>query len=108
MRDMSFLRRFEILLPSRLNDGAPIPRPFIGETLNELRARFGVVSLETQVIKGQWEYGGVVFRDEVIRIFVDAPRTPSALEFFAAYKETLKSRFQQIEMWITAFEIEQI
>lgn len=105
---MSFLRRFEILRPSRLNDGNAVPRPFIGETLKELRARFGAVSLETQVIKGPWEYGGVVFRDEVIRIFVDAPRTSSAREFFAADKETLKVRFQQIEMWITAFEIEQI
>jgi hypothetical protein len=105
---MSFLRRFEILLPTRFNDGTSIPRRIPGETAAELRERFGAASKETQLIHGEWEYGGVIFRDAVMRIFVDAPRTPASREFFAGYKETLKARFRQIEMWITAFEIEKI
>lgn len=103
---MSALRRYEILLPKRFNDGGAIPRRHFGETLSELRERFGAVSNETQTIRGQWEYGGVIFRDEVIRIFVDAPRSPDDRSFFVSFKERLKERFQQIEMWITAFDIE--
>lgn len=105
---MSFLRRFEILLPTRFNDGTRIPRRSFEETAEELRERFGALSKETQTIRGEWEYGGVIFRDEVMRIFVDAPRTPASREFFIGYKEGLKVRFRQIDMWITAFEIEMI
>ena len=102
---MSRLRRFEILLPKRFNDGTSVPDEVIGDTLSELRSRYGAVSLETQVIRGQWEYGGQIYRDEVIRVFVDAPRAPETQRFFVEFKEKLKARFQQIEMWITWFDI---
>lgn len=102
---MNILRRFEILLPRRTNEGAWIPKRLFVQTLRNLRERFGAVSNETQVIRGQWEYGGVIFRDEVMRVFVDVPRTSDAEEFFIEFKETLKTRFEQIEMWITWFDI---
>ena len=102
---MSSLRRYEILLPKLFNDGNAIPDEFFGDTLSELRSRFGAVSLETQIIRGQWEHGGQIYRDEVLRVFVDVPRTEDAHEFFIDFKETLKARFQQIEMWITWFDI---
>ena len=102
---MNELRRFEILLPRRFNDGSWIPKRLFVLTLRELRIPFGAVSNETQVIRGQWEYSGVIFRDEVMRGFVDAPRTSHAQDFFVEFKETLKARFQQIEMWITWFDI---
>jgi len=44
---MSKWRRYEILLPLRFNDGRPVPWTVIGETLTELRHRFGAVSWET-------------------------------------------------------------
>jgi len=41
---MSSSRRYEILLPLRFNDGQQVPWTLIGDTLVELRRRFGAVS----------------------------------------------------------------
>ncbi|MEA3208834.1 MAG: hypothetical protein QOE70_1891 [Chthoniobacter sp.] len=102
---MSALRRYEILLPRRFNDGTAVPEELLADTATELREQFGAMSWETQIIRGEWEHEGVIFRDELLRIVVDAPPTPEAQRFFVAFKESLKARFQQIEMWITWFDI---
>ena len=44
---MSEWRRYEILLPLRFNDGQPVPRNLIIETLLALEQRFGAVSWRT-------------------------------------------------------------
>jgi hypothetical protein len=41
-------RRFEFLLPLRFNDGQAVPDRAVGQTLEEIQARFGAVSWETQ------------------------------------------------------------
>src|SRR5439155_9663471 len=78
----STLRRFEILLPLRFNDGQPVPDELVGETLLELRQRFGAVSAETQVIRGHWQHQGEVFRDELVRVFVDVADSGENRAFF--------------------------
>jgi len=45
------------------------------------------------------------YEDTNIRIVVDVEDTPQNSEFFATLKETLKMRFQQIEIWIVSDEI---
>lgn len=66
-------RRFEILLPRRFNDGQSVPDELIADSLLELEERFGAVSSETQTIRGLWRYEDQLFRDELIRVFVDTP-----------------------------------
>jgi hypothetical protein len=99
-------RRFELLLPLKFNDGEPVPAEATGATVRELRERFGAVSAETQTIRGEWEHGGIVYRDELFRVCVDVPDTPENRAFFAAYKERLKSRFKQIDIWMTSHPID--
>jgi hypothetical protein len=101
-------RRFEILVPLRFNDGQPAPDELVGQTLQELRQRFGAVSSETQVIRGLWEHEGQVYRDDHVRVFVDTTDTPANREFFTSYKEQLKSRFRQLDIWMTTYPIEVI
>jgi hypothetical protein len=48
---MSALRRYEILLPLRFNDGELVADALISDTLIELENHFGAVSWETQVIR---------------------------------------------------------
>jgi hypothetical protein len=104
----STLRRFEILLPLRFNDGQPVLDELVGETLLEIRQRFGAVSAETQVIRGHWQHETEVYRDELVRVFVDVTDTAESREFFVAFKETLKTRFQQHDIWMTTYPIEVI
>jgi hypothetical protein len=70
--------------------------------------RFGSVSAETQVIRGQWRQQGQSYRDELVRIFVDVEDTSAHREFFIAFKEKLKGRFQQLDVWMTTYPIEVI
>jgi hypothetical protein len=104
----STLRRFEILLPLRFNDGQPVPDDLVGETLLELRQRFGSVSAETQVIRGHWQHQGEVYRDELVRVFVDVADTADSREFFVAFKEQLEARFRRLDIWMTTHLIEVI
>ena len=105
---MSKSRRYEFLLPTRFNDGQPVPESLIAQTLEELENRFGAVSWETQIIRGAWQDQGEEFRDELFRVFVDVNDRPENREFFRSYKEQLKSRFQQREIYMTSSAIDVI
>jgi hypothetical protein len=102
----SAFRRFEVLLPLRFNDGQPVPDELVADTLLELRQRFGAVSAETQVIRGHWQHEGQLFRDDLMRVFVDAPDAAESRQFFVELKERLKARFHQIDVWITSYPVE--
>jgi hypothetical protein len=72
----------------------------------EIRQRFNAVSAETQIIRGQWEYKGEIFRDEHMRLFVDVEDRQENREFFVKFKEQLKSRFKQIDIWVTSHPLD--
>jgi len=105
---MSTFRRYEILIPSQFNDGRPVPDALLGDTLLELRKEFTAVSCETQIIHGLWEHEDTVYRDRLVRVFVDVPDTAENRRFFVAFKERLKVRFEQLEIWLTTHPIEVI
>ena len=100
------VRRFEVLLPLRLNDGTPVPDDFVADTLIELEDRFGAVSCETQTIRGHWRYEGQPFRDDLIRVFVDVPDVPESRQFFVEFKERLKVASSRLDIWMTTYLIE--
>ena len=100
------LRRYELLLPLRFNDGQAVPDDIIVDALLELEARFGAVSSETQTIRGYWRHEDVSYRDDLIRVFVDAADEPESRQFFIEYKERLKERFRQLDIWMTTYLME--
>jgi len=102
----SSFRRFEILLPLQFNDGRLVPDELIVDTILELRERFGAVSCETQMIRGIWTQDAEIYRDELIRLFVDTPENPASKDFFIDLKERLKQSFGQLDIWMTTYPIE--
>lgn len=100
------LRRYELLLPLQFNDGQPVPDLLIADTLLELEHRFGALSSETQIIQGRWRNEGILYRDDLVRVFLDVPDSAENRDFFDQLKERLKTRFQQIDIWITTYLIE--
>lgn len=80
--------------------------PSFPQTILELEERFGAVSSETQIIQGRWRSEAGRFTDTLIRIYVDAEATDEVREFFLRLKENLKSRFAQLDIWITSYSIE--
>ena len=105
---MSESRRYEILVPLRFNDGSLVPEPLLASTFTELRAQFGAASWETQTLRGAWEHEGKVYHDNLARFFVDVPDRPEHREFFRRFKEVLKARFQQLDIWITSHPLDVI
>ena len=103
---MNGLRRYEILVPLMFNDGRPVPESLLAQTFSELREKFGAASWETQTLRGTWEQQGTIFEDSLTRFFVDVPDQPEHREFFKAFKETLKRRFNQLEIWITSHSLD--
>ena len=101
-------RRYEILLPRRFNDGSQVPDELLGATAIELEQRFGAVSCETQNIRGMWSSQGQSYRDDLVRVFVDVPDTSENREYFVAFKEQLKARFAQLDIWVTTHPLEVI
>ncbi|MCS6303798.1 MAG: hypothetical protein H8K07_09045 [Nitrospira sp.] len=100
------VRRFEVLLPLRFNDGTAVPDNAITDTLLELEQQFGAVSCDTQTIRGQWRHENQSYRDDLIRVYVDADDEPKNRQYFVECKERLKIRFQQIDIWMTTYLIE--
>ena len=100
------LRRFEILLPLRFNDGQAVPDDLIAGLLLQLEQQFGAVSSETQTIHGLWHHEGQPYRDELVRVFVDAADLPETRLFFLQFKEMLKRELKQIDIWMTTYPIE--
>lgn len=71
-------RRFEILLPLRLNDGSAVPPELLADTFIQFVG--------------------------ILLAFVQ----PRAADFFTQFKETLKDRFQQIDLWIVFYPIQRL
>lgn len=100
--------RYEILLPLFHNDGSQIKREKFLQTDEELVDRFGAISTDTVVVRGQWLYQSTRYHDQLIRVRVDVEDTAENRQAMKEIKETLKARFDQLEIWITAHRIEVI
>lgn len=105
---MSALRRYEILVPLLFNDGRQVPEALLSQAFCELRDRFGAASWETQTVRGAWEAQGAVYEDNLTRFFVDVPDLPEHRTFFGEFKEILKDRFEQLDIWITSHPLDVI
>jgi hypothetical protein len=69
-------RRFEVLLPVKFNDGRAVPAEWLAESVLEIVDRFGAASHETQKVEGHWRQGGVLYRDDLVKVVVDVPDSP--------------------------------
>ncbi len=102
------LKRYEILLPLLYNDGSNIEKEKFLTTNEELVERFGATTTDSTRIVGRWIYQNQLYEDKLIRIIIDVPESEDSETFFRRYKEVLKERFKQIDIWITSYEIDVI
>jgi hypothetical protein len=102
----STLRRFEVLLPLRFNDGSEIPEDWLGEAFNEIVDRFGAASFERKAVEGRWRSAGLLFQDELSRLVVDVPDTAKNRKWMKTFKQKWKERLQQLEIWMVSYRVE--
>ena len=100
------LKRFEILLPLNYNDGGLIEPAKYLVTHREILEPFGATTIDSIQALGTWMYLGTLYQDRPLRIGIDSPNAEDVLAFMRTYKEILKTRFRQIDIWIAAHDIE--
>src|SRR5205807_1573430 len=98
--------RFEILLPLFYNDGRPIEREKFLQTDDDFVHRFGATSTDTVAVRGRWLYQSTLYQDQLVRVRIDVEDAPENWQAMREMKETLKARFEQLDIWITAHRVE--
>jgi len=103
---MTALRRYEILLPLRFNNGQSVPENLLADALLELEKQFEAVSWETQIVRGTWQKAGQTYHDELMRLFVDVPDKAENRQFFIQFKDRMKTKFKQLDIWLVSYSID--
>ena len=99
-------RRFEVLLPLQFNDGRDVPPEWLAEAVLQFVDHFGAVSYETQKVEGHWRQGGVVYRDNLVKVVVDVPDTAKNRTWMRQFKGRWKTRLEQLELWMVSYQVE--
>jgi len=102
----SKLRRFEILLPLQFNDGRDIPPEWLAEAVLEIVENFGAASYETQKVEGHWRHQGILYRDNLVKIVIDASDEEANREWMREYKARWKAKLEQLELWLVSYTID--
>ncbi len=100
------LRRFEILLPLQFNDGREIPPDWLAEAILEIVEHFDAASYETQKVEGHWRHQGILYRDNLVKIVIDAVDEEANREWMREYKARWKQKLEQLELWLVSYTID--
>ena len=99
-------RRFEVLLPLQFNDERDVPSEWLAEAVLEIVDFYGAASYETQRVEGHWHYGGVLYRDNLVRVVVDVPDLPANRQWMRQFKVRWMGRLEQLDLWMVSYRIE--
>ena len=72
----------------------------------EIVDRFGAASYETQKVEGHWRQGGVLYRDNLVKVVVDTPDSSKNRQWMRRFKARSKARFEQLELWMISYRVE--
>ena len=77
------MKKYEIYLPLKYNDGREIEAEKIKQIRKELIAVFGALTVSSQSApyQGSWKYGGVDFIDDIIKIEIIAAGEKKLISF---------------------------
>jgi len=74
-------------------------RPFLTSSIS-------LALLVTQKVEGHWRAGGVLYRDDLVRIVVDVPDSAANRQWMRGFKQKWRVRLEQIELWMVSYRIE--
>jgi hypothetical protein len=94
------VKEYEVYVPLRYNDGAPIERHKIDAIGQRLLEHFEGLTFFPQKNHGFWKMGSVVFRDDIVIFRVPTDRVRAARTFLRALKVELRRDLRQEEILI--------
>jgi len=83
-----------------------VPAELLAEAVLEIVDHFGAASYETEKVEGHWRHGGVLIRDNLVKLVVDAPDVVTNRRWMKEYKERWRSRLDQVELWMVSYAVE--
>jgi len=83
-----------------------VPSEWLAEAVLEVVDHFGAASYETQKVEGHWRHGGVLYRDDLVRIVIDVPDLAKNRQWMKQFKKRWKDRLEQLELWVISYRIE--
>jgi hypothetical protein len=83
-----------------------VPSEWLAEAVFEIVDQFGAASYETQKLEGHWRHGGVLYRDNLVRLVVDVPDSAKSRQWMKQFKGRWKIRLEQLELWMVSYRIE--
>jgi hypothetical protein len=91
------VKRFDIYLPTRFNDGRKVPGRLLDGVEDELFERFGGVTVIPRQFALHGLYRGAerAYRDQVVIFTVFDFETAEPMRFMEEYKRVLEGRFKQ-------------
>ena len=97
----------EIYLPAYYNDGRPILPIHLERTYDEVVERFKAYSIKEE-IQGVWIYKGQKYEDinRVLSIVIEDNKENRI--WLGEFKERLKDRFEQVDIFIKVFPVDLI
>jgi len=104
------MKKYEIYLPLKYNDGQEIEPQTLKQIRQQLIAVFGALTASSRSapLEGTWRYGGFEFVDDIIRIEIITEEDMRSHLFFKSFKEELKGTLRQLDILITVQDIERI
>jgi uncharacterized protein YnzC (UPF0291/DUF896 family) len=104
------MRKYEIYLPLKYNDGKDIEPERIKQIKEELISKFGAITVSSRSspYQGTWKYGGVEYIDDIIKVEIVVSGDKATKEYLKAFKERLKESLQQVDILITTHGIQVI
>jgi hypothetical protein len=83
-----------------------VPSEWLAEAVLEVVDHFGAASYETQKLEGHWRHSGVIYRDNLVKIIVDAPDSARNRQWMGQFKARWKERLEQYDLWLVSYRIE--
>ena len=104
------MRKYEIYLPLKYNDGKDIEPEKIKQIKQELVAKFGAITVSSRSspYQGTWKYGGVEYIDDIIKIEILTSGDNVTKRLLKTFKERLKNDLRQFDILITTHGIQVI
>jgi hypothetical protein len=99
-------RRYEVLLPTNLNDGSKVPSELIDSAVKEVLDRFGAASEEPESIDGHWKHRGRVQHDSLSKLVIDVKDEPENRRWMREFKSRWKDKLDQTDIWLISFPID--
>jgi hypothetical protein len=62
--------------------------------------------LRNTKLEGHWRHGGVLYRDNLVKLVVDVGDTAANRDWMRGFKPRWKARLEQLDLWMVSYRVD--